>query len=113
MTIFSWAFGLFAGIVISISVAIGVVESRAIKGVCIQCGLLKRKLLNACPRCKFVPSSDQELAKAFLLSTKEHHVGKIFPGKPLSELKRISKRIERGTAYKFDAAALQDVIKNL
>ena len=113
MTIVWWILGLFVGALVAISVVIGISESRGIKGVCIQCGFLKRKLLKACPRCKFVPSSNEEIAKAFMLSTREHHVGEIFPGKPLSELRRISRRIEDGKAYEFDATELRNVLMNL
>ena len=113
VTIAWWILGLFIGVLIAISVLIGISEGRGIKGVCIRCGFLKRKLLKACPCCKFVPSLDEEMAKAFMLSTREHHVGEIFPGKPLSELRRISKRIESGKAYEFDASELQKVLRNL
>ena len=113
MTIFWWALGIFVGTIISISIVIGIAESRGIKGVCIRCGFLKRKLLKVCPRCKFVPLSDEEIAKTFMLSTKQHHIGNVFPGKPLSELKRISRRIENGKPYEFDATELQKTLKNL
>ena len=113
MTVFWWIFGIFVGVIVSISFVVGIAESRGSKGVCICCGFLKRKLLKACPRCKFVPSSDEEIAKSFMLSTREHHVGDILPGRPLSELKRISKRIESGKAYNFDTQELQNVLRNL
>ena len=107
-----WIAVIFIALILTISIAIGIAESRGIKGVCIQCGFLKRDLLNKCPRCKFKPSSDEELAKVFLLSTREHHVGNIFPGKPLSELKRISKRIENGKVYEFKQSELEEVRRN-
>ena len=112
MTIFYIIFGIFLGTLVVISIVIGIAENRGIKGVCIRCGFLKRNLLKACTRCKFVPSSNEDLAKSFMLSTKEHNVGNIFPGKPLSELKRIGNRIEGGKEYRFDAIKLQEIMKN-
>ena len=105
--------GIFFGAIIAISVVVGVTENSGIKGVCARCGSLKRKLLEACQSCGFKPTSQQDIAKQFMLSTREHHVGNIFPGKAPSELRRIGQRIQGGTAYKFDQTQLSQVLKNL
>ena len=113
MSILWWILGIFFGLILATSVVIGIAESRGITGVCIKCGFLRRNLFKACSRCKFKPSSDEEIAKAFILSTREHHVGDIFPGKPLSELKRISQRIEGAKPYEFKSSEVEEVIKSL
>ena len=113
MGVLGWILGIFFGLIVTISIAIGVAESCGIKGVCIKCGFLKRNLLKACPHCKFKLSSNEDIAKTFILSTQEHHVGNIFPGKSLSELKRISQRIEKGKAYEFKRSEVEEVLKNL
>jgi hypothetical protein len=102
---------LFCGI-LSISVAVGLIESFQYKGVCVRCGKLKRKLLSACLRCNFKPSTNEDLAKQFILSTKQHHVGKIFPGKPLSKLKRVGLSIEGGKPFQFKPPDIKRVMDN-
>jgi hypothetical protein len=75
--------------------------------VCIRCGLVKRHPAARCPRCAFTPTTTNDLAKSWILSTRYRVPGR--PGWSRRALEGIGKRIEAGEPFPFDDRGVAEV----
>ena len=70
--------------------------------ICIRCGTVKRGALTPCPKCEFDPESNEDKAKAMLLT--DHYL-------PEEQLKAIGDEIQNGKTPKFPEDILAEQIR--
>ena len=83
-----------------------------LRAVCIRCGNLKRYAPERCGQCEFMPRSNTDLAKSFILSA-EFDVGGKTIGRHADELSRIAEAVAGGRPYAFPEPELADVEKQV
>jgi len=71
------------------------------RAVCIKCGQFKAHALGACPKCGFTPRSDEDTAKALILS-KAFDAGEDVVGQSMPELEQIASLLQTDGQYPFD-----------
>lgn len=77
--------------------------------VCINCAASKKNPADKCAQCNFKPQSDEEKAKALILSTAYEIKGE-YKGKTAEELKAIAAQIRSGRPYEFNPDEVRGVI---
>src|SRR5687767_12347668 len=83
-----------------------------LKAVCIRCSNPKRYAPERCGQCGFMPRSNTDLAKSFILSD-AFSVGDTTIGRPTGELSRIAGAISGGRPYKFSEPEVAAVEKQV
>ena len=71
------------------------------QSVCVSCGQFKRRALERCKHCGYLPGTDYEIARAVILS-RQVQAGAASVGLTLPELERIAAQIRGGRPYLFD-----------
>ena len=77
--------------------------------VCIKCGALKKRPIQKCPNCHFMPQSNDDKAKSLVLSS-AYEIDGSYCGKSINELKSIAKDIQEGKPYLFNGDEISNVI---
>ncbi len=78
--------------------------------VCIECGLVKKKVERVCPRCSFDPMRDVEAhAKSIRLSSRYREAN--MEHLDSTVLREISQRIENGEKFTFDAGEINELLQ--
>jgi hypothetical protein len=80
----------------------------SLSAICIRCGAPKKHAPAKCHSCGFVPSSNTDLAKSFILS-KTFDVADRSIGRSPAELAQISSAIAAGVPYEFSQAEVTEV----
>ena len=77
--------------------------------VCIQCGAIRKKPTEVCPRCGYRPGEDPgENARCIILSDANiDSEGE--PKRSFEELKSIAESIERGVPFSFDPGEVESI----
>jgi hypothetical protein len=83
--------------------------TTSITAVCISCGAPKKRAPGRCTKCGFVPSSNIDTAKSFILS-RMFEVGDRSIGRSPSDLAQISRAIAAGSPYQFAEAEVAAVV---
>lgn len=76
--------------------------------ICIRCGASKKRAPAKCHACGFLPLSNADLAKSFILS-KTFDVGERSIGRSAPDLAQISRTIATGAPYQFSEAEVATV----
>ncbi|UMR29607.1 hypothetical protein MJ904_21530 [Massilia sp. MB5] len=79
------------------------------RAICIRCGHEKDSLPERCPSCGFAPRSDEDKARALILSL-DYEIGGEYRGKSKEELRAIGAAIAQGQPYAFDEAEVRSVL---
>ena len=80
------------------------------RAVCIYCGFLKKKnFYDPCERCRARPLSEEDLAKAFILSTRKGYKKDVVRTKDLEDFSLSGNMIEKGEKYPFDSNEIEVV----
>ncbi|MDH5642127.1 MAG: hypothetical protein OEY28_12620 [Nitrospira sp.] len=77
--------------------------------ICASCGAWKRNPAGKCAQCNFKPQTDEEKAKALILSTAYEGKGG-YKVKAVEELKTIAAQVRSGRPYEFNPDEVQMVI---
>lgn len=76
--------------------------------ICMNCGVSKRAPGQRCPRCHFMPQTDEDFARATVLST-------FFAADELrrsvEDLKSIGRSIEHGQPYTFSGEEVDEALR--
>jgi len=68
--------------------------------ICIKCGHVKKRLIDVCESCGFLPDSSKDKAKAMILST-EYDIGDEYLGMSKEELLALAPIVSAGE-YRFN-----------
>jgi cytochrome c len=77
--------------------------------VCVHCGNIKRNLSARCAICHFQPQTDEDKARAFILST-AYEIDGEYRGMTKEQLTAIAAAVGNGRPYAFDQAEIQSVV---
>lgn len=77
--------------------------------ICIRCGARKKRPPQECANCHLLPASEEDRAKALILST-AYEIDGEYKGKSQQELDKIAEQIRAGHPYPFDQNEVDAVI---
>ena len=77
--------------------------------ICIKCGAQKKRSIDQCGGCGFVPQTDEEKAKSLIISS-DYEIQGEYLGKTIEELRAVSADILTGKPHEFKADEVRAVI---